>query len=520
MPLSRLQTAANNTSGGSTATVSTTFGAAISANSIVIAFCAYQTDSNSGTVTDGAGNVYTPDTPYTNSADGWVIQAFYFIYTTAPSSSALTLALANGVASKGIFAIEYAALDHAYIPQIIWNRQVGPGTGVGALVTGNATPAVQPFLQLEFGMSFTGSSGGIPAQASGFLSAGGAWTFAGGTGNCARGADKRITALGALQATMTAGVGTDTYYVGQVIWGEAGAGNTFKTNPMGLSYTSVANLSQYYFPGALIITGPDNRYDPAFQAARKAGAEVLAYLDFIERPDSSLGPISNGFYMGNPAVVPLWPLYSPNTIQRVNFANNHMTDITPGSAWIVSSLAYSANLMREGLVDGIFMDVTGDRLYSALADWADWSTAEQNDWTDFNVSLVSNLDALRRAINPGFIIINNNVWNGRGDGRGTPAEQYVDGICLEHHPSTSLANTAYAQHAYSNLGHRRMVSIATTTAGEVTAWASVQGITHVSNQAHYTTIGTPPPLTFSDTRISGTRGLFLAGVGSGLLKSQ
>ena len=58
---------------------------------------------------------------------------------------------------------------------------------------------------------------------------------------------------------------------------------------------------------------------------------------------------------------------------------------------------------------------------------------ERNAWTDGAVDLVRRIDAKRRAINPNFIIVNNNIW-ARSDGstRGLAAEKYVDGVSLEH----------------------------------------------------------------------------------------
>ena len=96
-----------------------------------------------------------------------------------------------------------------------------------------------------------------------------------------------------------------------------------------------------------------------------------------------------------------------------------MTDMRPGSAWIQHVVSYIGKLMREGKVDGVFLDNVGARTWMPLAEWKTWPLKEQNLYTDGQVDLVRRLDALRRQIKPSFIIVNNSVWD-RGDTRGLP----------------------------------------------------------------------------------------------------
>jgi hypothetical protein len=272
---------------------------------------------------------------------------------------------------------------------------------------------------------------------------------------------------------------------GGVVAPRAVAANTLLTNPLGFAYKDLTNVGLYGHPTGMLVTGRCNRYAPEFAAARANGAEVLAYLDAPERPDNSIGcALDDEFYLGDPSRVPLWPFPTPG--QRVNFPNTHMTDIRVGSSWVDHVVSYIEGLMREDKVDGVFLDGVGGRLWSSLSHWNDtsgpdmWTQAEKDAWTAGNVDLVRRVDASRRAINPRFIIVNNNNWSG---GTGSRAgEQYVDGICIEHHASTEPFNTAEAGHAFGNLGHRRVLAIANSTA-EAGAWANVQGVTHVSDQA-------------------------------------
>jgi hypothetical protein len=271
----------------------------------------------------------------------------------------------------------------------------------------------------------------------------------------------------------------------------ASAANTYLTNPLGFAYNSVTGVAQYGHPTGMLVTGRCDRYAPEFAAARANGAEVLAYLSAPSRPDSPVCPLDSEFYMGNPSQVPLWPYPTPG--QRVNYPNTHMTDIRVGSVWANHVVAYIENLMREDKVDGVFLDVLGARLWSSLSAWNSWPQWEKDAWTAGSIDLVRRLDAKRRAINPRFILINNNVWD-TPDGAGLAGEQYVDGISLEHHSPTSAYHQRVAGKPYGNLGHRRVLAIPGSTA-EARQWATVQGVTHVSDQQTYGSV-TPPPIGF------------------------
>jgi hypothetical protein len=268
------------------------------------------------------------------------------------------------------------------------------------------------------------------------------------------------------------------------------AANTYRTNPLGLAYKYTTNVSQYGRPAGMLITGNCNRYESAFAAARTNGAEVLAYLNPVEATDFSLCELDDEFLGGGPGSVPLWPY--PSIGARINYPNMHLTDIRRGSTWSNRVVAYVENLMREDKVDGVLLDVVGGRLWTSLANWDSWPQWEKDAWTDGNVDLVRRLDASRRAINPRFIIVNNNVWpRGGSDTRGNAGEQYVDGVMLEHHASTSSYHRAYAGRAFGNRGHRRVLAIGRSTA-DARAWADVQGVTHVSDQASYGSVTSPP----------------------------
>jgi hypothetical protein len=261
------------------------------------------------------------------------------------------------------------------------------------------------------------------------------------------------------------------------------AGMAQAANPLGFAYSSTTNVSRYANPTGIVVTGRCNRYDAAFANVRKNGGEVLAYLNAANRPDQHVCALDKTFYMNNYGAVPLWPW--PSYGQREIFANTKMADIRKGSKWSNYVVSYIENLMRERKVDGVFLDTIGARPWG-LSEWNTWSATEKNAWTDGTVDLVRRLDAKRRAINPNFIIVNNNLWV-RSDGstRGLVARQYVDGITVEHPAlGASAFHRAQVDDTFSNLGHRRVLVIAKTTE-DARLWAGVKGVTHVSNQLTY-----------------------------------
>jgi len=264
-------------------------------------------------------------------------------------------------------------------------------------------------------------------------------------------------------------------------------------NPLAVSYKNTTNANLFAHPTGMIVPGRCNRYDTAFTDARAAGAEVLAYLDAAERPDSPVCALDEQFYMGNSSTVPLWGK-DANGNWRVNFDNHTLADIRAGSAWSDFVVSYVGQLMRDDDVDGVFMDAIGSRLWGPLADWEHWPAAERQAWTQGSVDLVRRLDALRRQINPNFIIVNNNVWDQNGT-FGLPGESYVDGVCLEHPSGNPQDPTSYhykyAGRTFGNLGHRRVLVIASGATAAV-QWASVPRVTHVSDQTSYANPGLPP----------------------------
>jgi hypothetical protein len=263
------------------------------------------------------------------------------------------------------------------------------------------------------------------------------------------------------------------------------AGAAQAANPLGLAYSQTTNVSLYAKPTGVLVTGRCNRYNSAFASARSKGAEILAYLNAFERPDNYICALDQGFYMNSYGAVPLWPY--PSYGQREYWPGTKLTDMRAGGKWILWVVSYVEKLMRERKVDGVFLDGIGGRLWGP-ANWQNWSATEKKLWVEGNVDLVRRLDAKRRAIDPDFLIISNNVWD-TGESATRPiadlGPKYVDGIALEY-PTVGVKayHRGQAGRTYSNLGHRRVLVIG-RDATEARAWAGVAGVTHVAGQSHY-----------------------------------
>lgn len=249
-------------------------------------------------------------------------------------------------------------------------------------------------------------------------------------------------------------------------------------NPLAIAFKDTTNVALYGQPTAMIIAGRCNRNDPVFEQARSRGAEILVYVSATARPDTRVCKLDNQLYMNDPSKVPLWPY--PSVGQRVNYPKTHMTDMRPGSPWLLHVVDYVEQLMRDGKVDGVFLDSMGARPWDKLADWNNWPQKEKDEWTDGNIDLVRRLDERRRAIDPKFIVVTNGYWD-RGDSRGFPGERYVDGIMLEHPKAGSSWHLKNASKGFADLGHRRVLVVASDREA-AQAWAKVKGVTHVSDQ--------------------------------------
>lgn len=218
--------------------------------------------------------------------------------------------------------------------------------------------------------------------------------------------------------------------------------------------------------------------DPILQEARQVGSEVLIYQNIMETRNVRVSQLWEDLYMGDSSKVPRW--LGPDGKPRTNFRDangvplTQLLDLTPGSPWPEYALNYLGARMVEGLWDGLFLDAIGTKPWDAGFD--SWPVAEQARWRAGALDFMRRLDALRRKLNPDFIIVNNNHWN-----KVEEAERYVDGVCLEGHDPALPASAfvaAYPSRTFGNLGHRRVLTISKSKESAL-RWAAIPGVTHV-----------------------------------------
>lgn len=290
-------------------------------------------------------------------------------------------------------------------------------------------------------------------------------------------------------------------------------------NPLGFAYSSVVGVEQYAQPTGMVITGRHNRNNPAFQAVRAGGGEVLAYVCVTEIMPAALldptrQPLDVALYEG----VATWPYLTTqvNSYTRTNAdgtttaitipvgsvrenwyaasvdAYGRLADIRPGSPSCELLLQRCAAIATSGQFDGLFLDVVGARLWGQQAGWLLWPEWEQRLWTDANVFFVQEL---RHRIGPGPILVNNGTWM---EGHGRIGERFVNGSVREHHAPTAY-HVNVAARPYGFPEKRRMLIIARNQADAVT-WSQLPGVTHVSDdEGSYLRVA-PPPVPFTDLR--------------------
>jgi hypothetical protein len=247
-------------------------------------------------------------------------------------------------------------------------------------------------------------------------------------------------------------------------------------NPLALAYSSVAGVVEIAAPNIIIISGRCNWKDPAFQKARQKGAELWEYRNVVEASTTRVCVLDDEFYMGSAATCPRWPYPTPGA--RWIWQPTHtMTDIRVGKPFPAYVLNYLTERMRAGESDGFFLDVIGGRPWGK-SDWTNWPQKEKDEWAAGVKDFMRQLDERRRAINPGFKILNNNTWQ-----YNETCAQYVDGIMLEHVAPSNTYTVNWAGHEFGPLGQRRVMVIARTA--ESNFWKTVPGVTHIGEATDY-----------------------------------
>lgn len=251
-------------------------------------------------------------------------------------------------------------------------------------------------------------------------------------------------------------------------------------NPWFLAYSNLTGMLEVAKPGAIIVTGRGNRYDPAFQEARKRGAKVYSYWNVTEAPDNLNNPEDAAMYLvaGNPP--PRWPLKTAAGADRAQWPGNHLLDLRPGSGWLKHIVPLSGKVAASGKFDGFFLDTLGARTWSSLAAWESWPVAEQVAWARGCANLASEIAAVVPA---SFELVHNNLWalpkTHTAFDQNAIGEKACNGVCIENASGNvpSEYHKNYAAHIFGR-GPRRVLVIDSTDADTI-LWSKVSGVTHV-----------------------------------------
>ena len=239
-------------------------------------------------------------------------------------------------------------------------------------------------------------------------------------------------------------------------------------NPLTFDYSNSTAITAYARPTGAVVVGR-NFFNPAVvDQVQAGGGEVYQYVDVID------GWFTNWTATGEQAALyggaqqnPAW-LMSP---RRSNWANTYMTDMRPGSPWILHAVEHLKQWFPTTHAKGIFLDVVGERLWTGS--WDGMSAQEKADWAAGNRDFVHRL---RVALGPSVILVANNAWT-----KGNPD---LNGITIEHHAFSTAPGWAAQTGRSDWFKPVRNMVIANSTY-EAGRWATVPGVTHVSAQADY-----------------------------------
>ena len=174
------------------------------------------------------------------------------------------------------------------------------------------------------------------------------------------------------------------------------------------SVTPDRAVDAYARPGNVIVVTMDLRLrDPArILRWRRKGAIVLAYVNAVDYPYRSLGPLEDRLYGG--AFPSRW-LY-PGRVS--NWPDTHLLDLRKGSP-VATYRGYTGTwggyvarfikrqVIRDGtLFNGVFLDVWGDRI---------WSLGVGGRGSSWDQGVTQTSRAIREQVGPKIYLVANNT---------------------------------------------------------------------------------------------------------------
>ncbi|MBJ7456574.1 MAG: hypothetical protein JHC74_10995, partial [Thermoleophilia bacterium] len=259
-------------------------------------------------------------------------------------------------------------------------------------------------------------------------------------------------------------------------------------NPLTFDYDNSNAITAYAKPTGAVVVGRSFTNTALIDQIQAGGGEVYQYVNVIDSWWTNYTATGDQAALyGGPRTNPAF-LWKPS---RSNWPGTYLTDMRPGSPWILHAVDHLKKWFPTTHAKGIFLDVVGERLWSSA--WSSMSATEKAAWTAGNRDFVRRL---RAALGPKVILVANNMWqNGNPD---------LNGVTIEHHPFSAAVHWSAVTGRSDWFRPVRNMVIANSTS-EAVRWATVPGVTHVSAQSSY---GGPaaPILPFSLLPGAGSNG--------------
>jgi hypothetical protein len=236
-------------------------------------------------------------------------------------------------------------------------------------------------------------------------------------------------------------------------------------NPLTFDYDNSTAITSYARPTGAVVVGR-NFFNPALvDQIQNGGGEVYQYVDVIDGWFTNWN--ASGFQAelyGGSQQNPDW-LMSP---RRSNWSNTYLTDMRPGSPWVLHAVDAIAKWFPTTHAKGLFLDVVGERLWTGA--WDSMSATEKSNWTAGNRDFVNRL---RQRLGPNVILVANNTW--------PSGNTELNGITSEHH---SYSESGYWSTMFGRSDWEKPVRnmVIANSATEARQWANVPGVTHVVAQ--------------------------------------
>jgi hypothetical protein len=273
-------------------------------------------------------------------------------------------------------------------------------------------------------------------------------------------------------------------------------------NPLFKCYVSTAGLKEYAKASAIVVTGRGNRYDPAFQDARAAGAIVAQYWMTFECPDDLSNPLDQETYFVDGKPPPLWPYRDASGRPRTNWKGTKLLDIRTTSPYFEQIKRYARAQIASRKFDAFMLDGAGYRLWSTLAAWDTWPKWERDEWTACMLAVCRAVHEIRCELSPAFEIYHNNVWDNYQAPGSEVGMSYANG-CVGENWKHDPWHVNYVKRTFAEPFKKRVLIISPTQA-IADAWKADPNVTHLTlvdkaaGQSYQS--ATPPIVGYEDER--------------------